>query len=310
MGMLQLQLGGVLDRDHPLLVAHPAGESVEKGGLARPRATAHDQIGPPVDQLLQQGHHRRAGEHLQGHVGNHETADGHIGAVHRHRGNGHMHPGTIGQATVHAGGQLVDPAAQRRHDSLDDQIYRSPIQHDPATAHGAAPLDPHRPGTVDHHLAHRRIGEQRLQGTQAMDAGRHPGHHVVDHIGGSERGQRADDAGDVHRQHRDLGHRVDNPAVHRLDQRRGAVGPGCGRIAGRYGAGDWSWKRGRRAGGHAGSSKRRSGGGSMLTIVPASTDRATRGSQATLSTLEAPTAAATSRTRRARPGSSTRITRS
>ena len=314
MGMLQLQLGGVLDGDDPLTVAHPAGQGVEQGGLARSRATADDEIGPPVHQLLEQSHHRRAREHLEGHVGHHEAANRHIGAVDRHRRDGHMDPGAVGQATVHAGGQLIDPAAQRGHDPLNDQVDRGPVQRHPAPAHRAAPLDPHRTRSVDHHLAHRRVGEQRLQGAQAMHPGRDPGHHVVEHMRRGEGGQSTDDARYVHRRHRALGHRVDHPAMHGLHQCGGAVGGGA---VGGSGAG-WAGRVAARsrpvsrrgAAGHAGSSKRRSGGGSMLTMVPASTDRATRGSQATRFTLEAPTAADTSRTRRARPGSSTRTTQS
>jgi hypothetical protein len=59
----------------------------------------------------------------------------------------------------------------------------------------AGPLDPHRTAAVDHHLGHRRVGEQRLQGAEAAEAVEGAGHRLLHDV---VRRQRLGPTGDVH----------------------------------------------------------------------------------------------------------------
>ena len=94
-------------------------------------------------------------------------------------GDHDVHPRAVRQARVAERLGLVDAAPERREDALDrvPQLVLAGEAHagrlDPA-----APLDPDRPGSVDHDLVDSGIGEQRLERAEARralgDAGDEP----------------------------------------------------------------------------------------------------------------------------------------
>ena len=88
----QTELGGVLDGDHALADRDAGGESVEEGGLARPRAAAGHDVAPGVDGPRQQVGHARWAQLGQGDRPRPETTDGEAGAVDGERGDHHVDP--------------------------------------------------------------------------------------------------------------------------------------------------------------------------------------------------------------------------
>ena len=124
----------------------------ELGDLGRHRAEA-DQV---VDAQLLFG----------------ELSDGDRRPDQRDRRNDDVHARAIGQAGVADRAGLVDVAAERRHDAVDDAAHVVVVvELDVAQQQPALPLEVDLLRAVDHDLGDGRVLQQRLDGPEADDVG-------------------------------------------------------------------------------------------------------------------------------------------
>ena len=284
MSVGQAQLGGVFDGDDAFAGIDQPDQRVEQGRLPGTRTAAHQDVGPAPDQPLHQRCDLRRTERRDVDISQHETANGDVGPVERDGGHHHVDAGAVRETTVDGRAPQIDPAAHRGHHALDKPIDLGRGENQIGLLEDAIALQPDRPGTVDHDLAHRLVGEQWFDRPQPSNSSQDlPNKRVM--VGGlcQRRG--------LERQLGDVGKQIavgqigelEKAAVDPLDQR--------GRV------------------GHSNFPSRRNGPGMRAASVPASTARATAGSHEMWHTESTPSAWATSRRPSARPGSSTRTTR-
>ena len=175
MRLLQLQLGGVLDGDHPLRRRNVAREDVEQRRFAGPGAARDDHVHLGLGQGFQhQGHAGRQTLEILDQVVHaqrcaRKTPDGHHRAIQRHRRNDGIHPRPIGQARIDHGAGFIDAPADARHDLVDDAQQVLFIGED----HGgqfqpALALDIDLVVAIDQDVRHRGIGHQLLQRAEAQ----------------------------------------------------------------------------------------------------------------------------------------------
>ena len=124
MRLAQPQLGGVLDRHHPLAGADEARQRVERRRLAGAGAAADEDARAGAhragEEVQQRAGQRVVGDQLvAGEAAPAEAADRQHRAVERQRRDHDVHARAVGQAGVAQRLGLVDPAAQRRQDPLD-----------------------------------------------------------------------------------------------------------------------------------------------------------------------------------------------
>jgi hypothetical protein len=86
--------------------------------------------------------------------------------------------GAVGQAGVDDRGRAVGPQPQPGHDPFDQQVDGRPIDHHVGARQAPAALHPHMTGPVHEHIAHGRVGQERFQGADPVDAGPDPGDHL------------------------------------------------------------------------------------------------------------------------------------
>ncbi len=169
----QAQLGGVLDRHHPLAGIDEARERVEQRRLAGTGATADEDAAAPADRRLQ----RLPLRHGQGAERDQLVGPGPAGAeapdrdqrpVDRQRRDHDVDPRAVGEAGVDHRAELVHPAAQRRQDALDRVAQLLLVgEGDGGRLDAPAALHIDGAGTVDHHLLDGGIGEQDLERAEA-----------------------------------------------------------------------------------------------------------------------------------------------
>ena len=171
--LLQIQFGGILDRDDALLLRDEARERIQHGGLAGARAARDHDVQPRFHAAAQEIQHA-GGEGLvldQVLGGEHALAvapDRHHRADQRERRNHCADARAVGQAGVHDGRRIVDAAADGAHDALDDHAHvRVVLEADVGLDHAAGALHVHVVEAVDHDVGDRRVLEQQLQRTQA-----------------------------------------------------------------------------------------------------------------------------------------------
>ncbi len=171
----QLQLGGILYGDDPLVIGNEGGQHIQGGGLAAAGTPGNHHVEPPLD--AETDHLRHFGSqgaepdqilHLEGIVG--ELTDGEGGAVQSQGRDNGIDPGAVGQPGIHHGGAFVDAPPDGRNDLLDDvehmvvvfkMIVRSIEQ--------AAPLHVDLVGAVDHDLVDLRVIDQGCDGAETGD---------------------------------------------------------------------------------------------------------------------------------------------
>ena len=134
-GLLELELGRVLDGDDPLVGRDERRQDVEQRRLAGAGAAGDEDVEP--------GPHRRAQE-LEHRLGQAvgpqqvlaaqrvalELTDREVGAVDGQRLDDGVDAGAVGQAGVHHRRRFVDPAAHRRDDAVDD-LQQVPVVLEP-----------------------------------------------------------------------------------------------------------------------------------------------------------------------------------
>ncbi len=167
------ELGGILDRDHPLAGLDERRERVQNGRLARTGAAADDHVptaphgglelreqivveGPPRSQL---GGIRSDAR---------ESPDRHGRAVDGEWRDHHVDARAVRQAAVRHRAELVDPAADRTEHALD-HVAQSLLsrERDVGSDQAAPSFDPDLPVTVDQNLLDVRVPEQLLQRPEA-----------------------------------------------------------------------------------------------------------------------------------------------
>ena len=113
---------------------------------------------PKPDQVVHRVRRRR------------ELADGDDGADERERLDDRVDARAVGEARVDARARLVDPAAHRRDDPVDDAQDVLVVEERRVDAQDlAAALDVDVVGAVDHHLGDGLVVEERLDRAEARD---------------------------------------------------------------------------------------------------------------------------------------------
>ena len=169
MRVVDLQLRGVFDRDHTLVVRDEACDHVERGRLARARAAGDEDVHATQHRGLQELRHRGAEAALAGEVfhaqyGVFELADGERGAVDGGRPDDRVDAAAVRQAGVHHRVEAVDMPAGRRDHAPDrfEQLILVLESH-LGLGEDASALDEDLVGAVHHDLAHRPVVEEAVE---------------------------------------------------------------------------------------------------------------------------------------------------
>ena len=179
MRLLQLQFGGVFDRDQALGLRDEGRERVEHGRLARAGAAGNDQGDARAHRGGKQfGHRRPQGADLDELVQVvrllREFADRHQRAVDGNRPHGDVDARAVGQARVAHGMGLVDAPAHPRHDLVDDaQEMALILEPHQSRLENARALDIDVFVAVDQNVVDGGILQQRFERAE-------PGHLVED----------------------------------------------------------------------------------------------------------------------------------
>ena len=150
--LAQPQLGGVLDRDHPLPRADEARQHVQRRRLAGAGAAADEDARAGAhrarEEVEQRAGERAVGDQLVGaEPAAAEAADRQHRAVERERRDHDVHARAVGQPCVAQRLGLVDAPPERRQDALD-RVAQVALAREPhrRALEPAAALDPHRLG--------------------------------------------------------------------------------------------------------------------------------------------------------------------
>ncbi len=178
-GLPELELGRVLDRDDALVRRDERRQDVQQRRL--PGA------GPTGDQDVEACLHHGP-EQLEHRLGQAagpeqvvarqrvplELPDGHVGPVQGQRRDDGVDPGAVGQAGVHHGRGVVDPASHGGDDPVDDLHEVLVVAEPHARAlELAETLDQHLVIGVDQDVGDVRVLHERLQRPQAEDLVQH-----------------------------------------------------------------------------------------------------------------------------------------
>ena len=167
--VVDLQLGGVFDRDHALVVRDEARDDVQGRRLARTGAAGHQDVHAAEHRGLQELCHGGAEAALASQVlhaedGILELPDGERGAVDGGRPDDGVDTAAIRQASIDHWIQAIDVTARRRHhapDRLEELVLV--LEMDFCLREHAAPLDEDLVRSVDHDLAHRPVVKQGVE---------------------------------------------------------------------------------------------------------------------------------------------------
>ncbi len=161
--LLELQLGGVLDRGNSLFVGNVGREHVEEGRLAAARSSRdQDVFACPHarrEELDHLGRHGFAGDQVarQQRPGR-EAADRDQGPVERQGADHRVDAAAVGKTGVDHGTRLVEPPADAAGDPLDDLEHVLLVMEDDVRPlQTAAALDVHGAWPVDEDVGDRRI---------------------------------------------------------------------------------------------------------------------------------------------------------
>ena len=178
--LAQLELGGILDRDDPLVVGDERRDHVQRGGLARPSPARDEDVEPGLDAGLQELEHLRRRRSEVDQVVDRvrprrELPDGDDGPDEGEGLDDRVDARAIGQAGVHPRARFVDPPAERGDDAVDDPEDVFVVQEDAVDAVDlAGPFDVDAGRPVDHDLGDGLVAQEGLQRPEA--------HQVVDHL--------------------------------------------------------------------------------------------------------------------------------
>ena len=168
-GVVDLQLRRVLDRDHALVVRDETRDHVQRRGLARPGAARDKDVHAAEHRRLQELRHRRAQAALVLQVldAEHrvlELADRQRGAVDRRRSDDRVDAAAVGQTRVDHRVETVDVASggcDHAADRLQQLVLV--LEADVRFRQHASTLDEDLVRAVDHDLAHRAVVEKAVE---------------------------------------------------------------------------------------------------------------------------------------------------
>ena len=174
MGLLQAQLGRVLDRHHPLLGVDEARDRVEQGGLAGAGAAADQDAAPlgdrPLEQVVLLAAERAQLDQLPAGRAAWRRSGGSRATGPSIESGGittlTREPSASRASTIGLSSSIA--AAERREDALDRvaQLLLA-AEADAGRLDPAAALDVDGVGAVDHHLLDLGVGEQVLERAEA-----------------------------------------------------------------------------------------------------------------------------------------------
>src|SRR6478752_7196454 len=173
--LAELELGGVLDRHDPLVVRDERGEDVQGRGLAGARAAGDEDVEASLDGRAEELEHVRgrgaeADQVVHREGGGGELPDRDDGAHERQRRDDRVHAGAVGEACVDHRAGLVNAAADRSDDPVDDSHdVVVVLEHDVRELELARALDVDLARAVDHDLGDGLITQERLQRAEADD---------------------------------------------------------------------------------------------------------------------------------------------
>jgi len=177
--LLKADLRGILDRHDALFDSDIAAERIEQRRLSRTRAAANQDVQARIDRRGEigkhfAGHHFDADQFLRPERLSAELADRQHRAVKRHGRNDDVHSRTVGEPRVNIGRRLVNSAAHRSDDALNDihQMHVVPEARVPLLQLAIA-LYIDGLVAVDDDVVDRLIVEERLNGPE-------PGELVID----------------------------------------------------------------------------------------------------------------------------------
>ena len=182
-GLLELQLGGVLDGDDALVVVDHLRHGVQERRLARSGAAGDQDVELTAGGDLEQDGHRLGDvlltrHHVEGDPLLGELADRDGRAVDRQRRNDDVDAAAVLQTGVHHRRGLVDPPPDLRDDAPRHvQYVRVVTELHAGQGKLSTPLDIDLGGAIDQDVGDRLIGEQRLQGAQTQHVVEQQLHH-------------------------------------------------------------------------------------------------------------------------------------
>ena len=170
---MQLELGGILDRDDAVGLGDGRGERVQQRRLTGAgTARDHDvELGADAEpeELDRPGGQRAEIRHvLEGEALARELPDRHQRARQRQRRDDRVDAGAVGQAGIDHRRRLVDAAADLGDDLVDDPAeVRVVGKANRRLVEPSLALDPDLAGAVDHDFRDRVVAEQALEGAVA-----------------------------------------------------------------------------------------------------------------------------------------------
>ncbi len=169
-----LQLGGVFDRDDALVVGNEVRQHVEERRLAGAGAAGDDDVLALLDADLEKRRHRcrqrAVADQVVGvELASCELADGQRRALERERRDDRVDARAVFQPRVDHRRRLVDAAAERRDDALDDAHHGAIARKRCTVLHKATEaLDVDLVEAIDHDLGHSFVGEQVFERAQVQ----------------------------------------------------------------------------------------------------------------------------------------------
>jgi hypothetical protein len=174
-GLLQPQLGRILDGHDALVLGNVAGERIEQRRLSGAGSAADQDVEARLHAALQQFQHsfgeRQPGDQVLAlHPMAAETADAKQRSIDGYGRDGGVDARAIRQAGVHQRRTLIDAAPHAGHHFLDDaQQVGVVLELDRRTIQLAGPLHVYQLGSGDQNIADGRILQQWLEGSQSED---------------------------------------------------------------------------------------------------------------------------------------------
>ena len=173
--LVELELGGVLDRDDAVVVRDRLGEDVQERRLSGAGTARDEDVQARLDAALEEldrlGRQRPEPDHvLEAEPVAGELPDRDERPGERERRDDRVDAAAVGEARVDHRRRLVDAAADLRHDLVQDPAQvRLVVEPDARLVELALALDPDVVGPVDHDLADGVVGEQPLERAVAED---------------------------------------------------------------------------------------------------------------------------------------------
>ena len=121
----------------------------------------------PIEQRIQRRVGLAVSEVGQDRTVGAEPPDRQVGPVDRDGTGNDADPTAVGEPAVDPRPQRIDAPTDRRDDPFDDHVELRPLHREVGALDLSPSFDPHRPGTVDHHLGDRRVLEDAIQRTES-----------------------------------------------------------------------------------------------------------------------------------------------